>query len=151
MFTQESLSASRAAADRARAQIRAREKEIGRPIAPGIAALETAGMACAIGVLDGTRRASDDSVTSLFVGTLLHAFALAGDGDTRLAQHAQALGDGALAASAYRAGFRAANASGSAARDDSRIQEPSPRAGARRVEITVSRVSIARVCVTSWP
>ncbi len=154
MFTRESLAASRVAADRARAQIRARAKEPERPVAPGVAALETAGMACALGIVDGARGGSDDGVTSLLVGTLLHAFALAGDGEDRLAQHAQALGNGALAASAYRAGFgatRETRSNARPARHDREAEAPTARGGARRVEVTVARVSVARVSIASWP
>jgi hypothetical protein len=153
MFSAATLAEARAASDRAHARIRARKAGDPGAIAPSVAALETAGMACAFGIVDGAHGGSDTStgVAALLVGTALHAFAFMGDDEGRVAQHAQALGNGALAACAYRSGVRAGETSRSNLDDGSRRQEPNPGSGARRIEVTVARLSVARVSITSWP
>ncbi len=142
MFSAATLAQARAEADRARAAMRAKSSEPAKPINAAVAAVETAGVAYAIGAADRARARDGrgpDEVTPLLVGAAMHAFALFRGGDDPASQHAQALGNGAIAACAYRAGFGADRPSNEPA------QRSAPPRGAARIELTVARLS-----VTSW-
>ncbi len=143
MFIAATLAQARADLERARAAVRAKGTEPAKPIHAAVAAMETAGVAYAIGAADRERvregRAPDE-MTPLLVGAALHAFALFRGSDDSASQHAQVLGNGAIAACAYRAAFGNAQAPRAPAALCDRPQ------GAVRIELTMARLS-----VTSWP
>jgi hypothetical protein len=139
MFSQTTLAEMRAAADEARVQIRARNKEQPQSISPIVAALETSGTAYACGLLGTSER---HNTGALVVGAALHALAYFGP-DHALSEHARAIGTGALAACAYAQGS-------AAARRTVQGEQVSPRAVADRfvrpreieAELTVVRLKI---------
>ena len=149
MFTKATLAEARAHADRALTEVRAQKTAPPKPIAPAVATLEATGMACALGVADGRRGGPADAghgvSPALLLGTALHAFALFRDDGDRLAQHAQALGNGALAACAYQTGLQGGRAASGGALPAREVEPRPPRSG-QRIELTVARLS-----VTSWP
>jgi hypothetical protein len=150
MFSAASLAVARKEAERARAQIRKRASTEPKPTSPMITTLETVATAGAFGAADGAR-GTDGGASALVAGVAFHAIAFLCGSDGGLAEHSRALGDGALAACAYRNGFtagaHAAQATHAAPARPPTVhvipREPRP---SRTLEIT-----IARFRVTSSP
>jgi hypothetical protein len=128
MFNEAAMAEMRKYAARAKAQIRDRDAGPTREISPGVAAVEASAAAFAFGCADG--RSGGDGTAALWTGAALHAFSFFSGGESRLGDHARALGTGALAAGAYRTGL----AAGQRAAVGRRIRRPyrAPRARHRR-------------------
>jgi hypothetical protein len=147
MFNEAAMAEMTKYAARARAQIRDREARSAREISPGVAAVEASAAAFAFGCADG--RSGGDGTAALWTGAALHAFSFFSGGESRLGDHARALGTGALAAGAYRTGLAAGQRAAVADAFGARI-DPPPRApvGATRpvtsvtMELTVARLTI---------
>jgi hypothetical protein len=150
MFSAASLAVARKEVERARAQIRKRANTEPKPMSPVVTALETVATAGAFGAADGAR-GTDGGASALVAGVAFHAIAFLCGSDGGLAAHSRAIGDGALAACAYRSGFtagaHAAEATHAAPARPPTVhvipREPRP---SRTLEIT-----IARFRVTSSP
>ena len=138
MFNAATLAEVRKAERRARAQIRDRESQPPRDLAPAIAAAETSAAAFAFGCLHGQ---SAVGMADLWTGAALHAVSLF-SGDSWFAAHALALGNGALAACAYRHGL----AAGARAVPRPRTTPPTnttvPASTSVTIDLTVARLTV---------
>jgi hypothetical protein len=138
MFNAATLAEVRKAERRARAQIRDRKSHPTRDLAPAIAAVETSAAAFAFGCAHGR---SDPGMADLWTGAALHAVSFL-SGDAWFAPHAQALGNGALAACAYRhglaAGDRATPRQFTAAPANTTVRAPT----SVTIDVTVARLTV---------
>jgi hypothetical protein len=141
MFNAATLAEVRKAERRARAQIRDRKSQSQCDLAPAIAAVETSAAAFAFGCAHGQ---SGDGMADLWTGAALHAVSFFSEGSW-FAPHAQALGNGALAACAYRHGL----AAGQRATSARPAAAPSANAAIPGQTSVTLDVTIARLTVTA--
>jgi len=139
MFSETTLAEMRAAACRAREQIRARNNEQPKALSPLVAAVETSGTAYACGLLGTSER---HSMGALVGGTALHALAFLRPDDA-LSEHARAIGTGALAACANTHG----SAAGRRSMHGEQVAAPTvaaPYVRPREIEaeLTVARIKV---------
>jgi hypothetical protein len=141
MFNAATLAEVRKAERRARAQLRDRKSQPPRDLAPAIAAVETSAAAFAFGCAHGESGAA--GMADLWTGAAFHAVTLF-TGDAWFAPHAHALGDGALAACAYRHGLAAVT------RATPRPSTPPPANPAVRAPTSVTfDLTVARLTITA--
>jgi hypothetical protein len=138
MFNAATVAEVRKAERRARARIRDRKSQPPRDLATAIAAVETSAAAFAFGCAQGQ---SDPGMADLWTGAAFHAVSLF-SGDSWFAPHARALGNGALAAYAYRYGLAAGE------RAVPRPSAPTPTDTTVRVPMSVTiDITVARLAV----